>query len=317
MLNDVGPDDLPARAARRALKARLRAVAYYLKRAAVRSAQQEEDVHQLRVWIRRSTAALKLFEPLLPRKKTRRLKKALRKLRQSAGAARDLDILDAQLGSALTGPLARQLRDQRKRAHRDLSRLLKRWRKKGRLKRKIKGLLRKIDRRKGSHRHNGVTFGPWCRGQLTPLVDQFALCAAGGAGQSDAALHQWRLAAKRLKYALELAVAAAPPRSWTPLYTLLGDLQDRLGRICDALVERQRLDQWQEGAENEPERQALAKLAADCRRRMTAGKRDMAKWWTASRGKSAARLCRSVLRPGRSSEGPAPPSGRRAKAAPR
>jgi CHAD domain-containing protein len=296
LLTDVGPNDPPARAARRALQVRLRAVLYCLKRAAVDSADRMEEIHQLRVWTRRSTAALKLFQPLLPGKKSRRLKKSLRKLRQTAGAARDLDIIGAQLGQAVHGPLAERLSQQRKTAHRDLARLLRRWKKKGRLKRMIKPLLRRIDRRTAQHEHNGAAFAPWCRRQLVPLVEEFTSRASGGARQGDAALHQWRLAAKRLKYALELAIAALPQRTWTPFYALLGELQDRLGRVCDALVERQRLGQWRNDTDDALERKVLAKLESDCRRRLSAAKKQLAQWWTSSRGQSAERHSRKVAR---------------------
>ncbi len=291
LLTDVGPDDPPARAAQRALKTRLRAVAYYLDRAAGK-AEQAEQIHQLRIWTRRSAAALALFAPLLPQRKTRRMKKALRKLRQAAGAVRDLDVVAAQLGETLHGPLAARLKKERRGAHKDLKRLVRTWGKKGKLQRKSKRLLRRLDRRQ--HLANGVAFAAWCRIQLAPLAAEFADFASRGVRQSDDALHQWRLATKRLKYALELAVVAIPKPKWSRLYDLLGELQDRIGRVCDALVERQRLLDWHKETSDPDERQVLRDLVVNCRRRLSASKKELARWWTVSRSNSLQSLRRQV-----------------------
>jgi CHAD domain-containing protein len=292
LLTDVGPDDPPARVAHRALKTRLRAVGTYLDRALASSAEQAEEIHQLRVWTRRSGAALKLFGPLLPPRKARRLKKTLRRLRQSAGAVRDLDVIEAQLGDALHGPLADRLQGQRHTAQRELRRLCRQWGTSGKLKRRAKRLLARLD---DHHQSNGVSFGPWCRAQLTPLVKEFDSHAARGARQSNAGLHQWRLAAKRLRYALELALTALPKATWSRLYKLLTDLQERIGTICDALAERQRLKEWRGETSDPAVRTILSGLDADCRRRLAAAKQHFVRWWTRSRGRSAGALCRQAV----------------------
>ncbi len=293
LLTDVGPDDPPAQAARRALKTRLRAVVFYLDEADSDAGPTVEAIHQLRIWTRRSAAALALFEPLIPSRKGRKLKKNLKRLRRTAGAARDLDIITAQLGEKLHGPLAEQLIQQRQSARKDLGKLVRRWSQSGKLKRNVKRLLKRLDGGR-SHHGNGVAFGPWCRGQLAPLVEAFLKLATRGARQSDAGLHQWRLATKRLRYALELAVTALPKQAWSRFYELLSDLQDRIGRVCDALVERQRLNQWRREAAHRSERQELLLLLVDCRQRMSAGKKELARWWTASRRKTAQALCRQA-----------------------
>jgi CHAD domain-containing protein len=289
---DVGPDDPPAEAARRALKTRLRAVVYYLDQVAGAD-DHAEQIHQLRVWTRRSAAALKLFAPLLPRRKSRRLKKTLRKLRRSAGAVRDLDIIEAQLGETLHGPLVRRLQEQRQEADKNLKRLVRTWGKQGKLKRKIKRLLGRVEK-SAHHQDNGVAFAAWCRTQLAPQVTEFAEFARRGAAQSDARLHEWRLATKRLKYALELAVVAIPKQDWTRFYELLGDLQDRIGRVCDALVERRRLLDWRRETSDRSEREVLRELLDDCRRRLSAAKKGLARWWTAGRSKTALGLGRQA-----------------------
>src|SRR5206468_5052202 len=56
-----------------------------------------EDVHRLRVATRRAGAALKIFQPCLPDKVFRRVRKQLRALRRAAGEARDWDVFLADL----------------------------------------------------------------------------------------------------------------------------------------------------------------------------------------------------------------------------
>ena len=293
LLTDVGPADPPARVAQRALASRLRAVVFYLDRAAASSLHDVEEIHQLRVWTRRSQAALKLFSPLLPPRKSARLKKGLRRLRRTAGSVRDLDVVETQFGQALDGPLARRLEVQHKAARKSLRQLVLRWSKSGKLKRKIKRLTKRLGRR-ADFENNGIAFAPWCRRQLLPLVEDFSGRASGGARQTDAALHQWRLATKRLRYAVELAPAALPKESWTRLYKLLGDIQERMGRVCDALLQRRRLRQWRRETDDPAEREALERLSAQCERRLAAARRAFARWWTSHRSKSVQDLCRQA-----------------------
>ncbi|HEY1785731.1 MAG TPA: CHAD domain-containing protein, partial [Pirellulales bacterium] len=82
--------------ARRALEGRLDFVWHFLTRAAAAD-HQPEDVHQLRVATRRAMAALEIFQTLLPPRRTRKMKKQLKRIRRAAGGARDLDVLAARL----------------------------------------------------------------------------------------------------------------------------------------------------------------------------------------------------------------------------
>src|SRR5262245_16207437 len=84
--------DMPlGKAARRVFAARLAAVTKHW-RPAVEQPNDPENVHQLRVATRRASAAVDIFGDLLPKRLFRRLKKRLRQLRRSAGAARDWDV---------------------------------------------------------------------------------------------------------------------------------------------------------------------------------------------------------------------------------
>src|SRR5688572_24408829 len=99
-LTAVGPDVPVTRAARKALTSRLRAVEECLAEAAHVSGRSDGDieaVHQLRIWTRRSAAALRLFKRVLPPRRAKWLKRKLRQIRRAAGEARDCDVLAEQL----------------------------------------------------------------------------------------------------------------------------------------------------------------------------------------------------------------------------
>src|SRR6476646_9779482 len=90
-LTGASPETPTDRVARRALRMRLRAVAHYLDKS-VGGDDEAEHVHQIRVWSRRASAALRLFSPAVPKGAKNRVKKTLRRLRRRAGAIRDCDV---------------------------------------------------------------------------------------------------------------------------------------------------------------------------------------------------------------------------------
>jgi CHAD domain-containing protein len=96
-IDGTTPEQPVTSAAREAVKLRLQLVAHYLPLAAASAEEDREYVHQLRVATRRATAALKIFSELLPNKQLSWMKKRLRRIRQAAGDARDLDVLIARL----------------------------------------------------------------------------------------------------------------------------------------------------------------------------------------------------------------------------
>lgn len=94
----VADPDVPASVvAEQALKTRLRFVLKQMKRTASRERPTDEDIHQLRVATRRATAALDVFRDFLPRGRRQRLRRQLRAIRQAASSVRDLDIVAIHL----------------------------------------------------------------------------------------------------------------------------------------------------------------------------------------------------------------------------
>jgi CHAD domain-containing protein len=293
------------RAARKALQPRLRMVAELLGNAAEVTGKSDEDaeaVHQLRIWSRRSSAALRLFGEVLPRRAAKWLRRKLKEIRRAAGNARDCDVLAERIdGGELPGleHTAVHLRKRRRKAEKQLARLHKSLVKSGKFERKTGKLLEKLVRRekknRGQRKGKGRTpqFGPWCRTQLAPLCDDF-LRAAEADLSRDADLHALRIAGKRLRYALELCPAALPAGVHRRMYDELTDLQDRLGEVCDRIVAVGRLEDWQREAKSKARARLQASLQHE-RAQLTSSKQRFLRWWSAKRRKSLAARWRRAL----------------------
>ncbi len=80
----------PARFAKLSLDARLMRLLEEIERCALRAGVDE--VHDLRVSIRRFSQALRLFASLLSSKPVKSMRKALRPVLEAAGSVRDLDV---------------------------------------------------------------------------------------------------------------------------------------------------------------------------------------------------------------------------------
>ena len=83
------PDDSARQIARRAIEGRLERMWHYLELAVRAPRDETENVHQLRVFSRRATAAMDIFAAWLPRRRGQSMRKRLKSVRRAAGAARD------------------------------------------------------------------------------------------------------------------------------------------------------------------------------------------------------------------------------------
>jgi CHAD domain-containing protein len=281
------------RVARRALKLRLRAVAWFLERTEV---GEPENVHQLRIWTRRSAAALDLFAPCLPDRRRRKMKKELRKLRRCAGRVRDCDVLLARLRAdedwRALPDVARAVKRERRGARRELKRLRAKLLKRDRFVHRSESLLAAIAWPKRHSSRATPPFGPWCRRQLAPLVADFLRQSEGHL--DDSALHRFRLAVKRLRYALELAFAALPAAAHRVHYEELTDLQDRLGEVCDRMAAVRQLEDWIQAEKQTAPRRTLRQLLAEERVLLDKTRAKFLRWWTPTRSQRLKKRCRSL-----------------------
>src|SRR5205085_1605887 len=100
--------------------------------------------------------------------------------------------------------------------------------------RKISKLLEGIEspEARDDSQQSPAKFAGWAAAQLRTLADTF-LAAMPGDSSDVVALHQFRIRAKALRYAIEIVASAFEPELRTDLYPVVGQLQERLGRVQD------------------------------------------------------------------------------------
>lgn len=233
-----------ADAMRAALTERAQNVERYLKRLDRKQGRNTRNVHQLRVATRRMGAALFVFKDYLNNRGRRRLAKAARRLRRAAGALRDLDVrrdlleqrfdgtsnAGAEQHSKIAAPLRRGLAQERRKLDRKLKKNVSAWRKRFRM--AAGDLLARLARKKTMNRLAGATLEDAAQAVLRARLEQFAAASAANLSDFDA-LHALRVAAKRLRYALEACAPAYPSAASEDLIQRLRDMQDALGEIND------------------------------------------------------------------------------------
>lgn len=270
---DVSPDDRAVDVAARALADRLDAVRRYLKRAA--NVAAVEDIHQLRVWARRSDAALALYADLLPKKRLQWFRKWVKRLRRAAGRVRDADVFAGRV----TEPHEKwpvPLRAERRRGQKQIRRLASRLDSGRQLKRRARKMLARM-----AEVHAGSMERLADRAQtgLRPLAAAF-LAAAPPVGADDPALHEFRIRGKELRYAMELLAGAFPPAFRDELYPLVGELQERLGRVNDLATAQGKLDEWVAGTGDPATVSHLRRRLADVIEELVRARAEFHAWWS-------------------------------------
>jgi CHAD domain-containing protein len=274
-------------AARRSLEARLTTVNHWLPLAAYLSDQDAEHVHRLRVSTRRAVAALRLHEGCLERKAARWMKKRLKRVRRAAGTARDLDVLGGRLELAYgerAGPVLAIISRRRADAQKAIIRVAERCRKRDRFVRKTARLLECIYPPE-KNAAPLTSFREWAPGPLAAVAAAF-FAAMPDETADPAALHQFRIRAKALRYTIELVAPAFAPELRDEHYPIIEELQERLGNVQDHVTASDRLQRWARGARDAAEQDLLRELAAEEGVRLDEELRQFRKWWTAERAEA-------------------------------
>lgn len=243
-IQGTSPDDRTSEVAAGTLRSRFGAVLHYLPLAAKKAEEDLEYVHLLRVWTRRATAALCLYEDWLPRRRFRWLKKQLRKVRRSANDARDCDVLIERLKNRQSShDVTRWLEAvqvEREQAQSAIVQVQERLWQDNRFARRIGKLVQRV-RYRGEDSAKFDRFGDWARQCLCSTVQQF-FDAVPSDETDEAGLHHLRIQGKVLRYAMELLGGAFPDEFRIKLYPIIEAMQDRLGEINDLATARARLE---------------------------------------------------------------------------
>jgi CHAD domain-containing protein len=277
------PSGAVGAAAEQILSIRMDDVCRFLPLAARHDADDVEYVHQLRVSCRRAAAALRAFEPIAGRG-ARKLKPWLKRLRQAAGPARDADVYLARLRTELdpANDFAQQVVDVVAQSRAEAQAALVEIDAEA----SHGGLQRAVDRcllrlRQARGKFAIQSFREFAENAVTSAVDDLNVVEPTTASLAE--LHQLRIAAKRLRYSIEIFHSAAAPELRAELYPHVEEMQERLGAVNDRTSSQGRLQQW------------LGELPADGMAAFVAGlvvtehsmavslQRDFLAWWTPER----------------------------------
>lgn len=285
--------------AQRTIRARLDAV-WNEMQAAVGHPADTDNVHRLRVATRRTLAAFAAFRDLLPPRRRAWFEKRLRRLRRAAGDARDLDVLTGRLspgnphGGADPGSIARarliamlsRQRDVSRRPIRELHDELVEAGWAG----KVEALLARIPAGRGQ-----PTFGRYARRRLPPIIGRF-FTKADRRLHDDDDVHALRIAAKKLRYILEIFAPVFPQPVRARCQDALERLQETLGEFTDhaAAADRfQRLGRQRSMTSNRATLAVLRKREATL---ASEARKAFVKWWNPVRRRELRRTFERSLR---------------------
>ena len=278
------PDRPISEIAAEALAERLELVWYYAPLAAKQAKRDVEYVHQLRVATRRAAACMETFRLLLPPRRCRQMKKNLRRLRQAAGTARDLDVLKQWLAATDNGnggekfsDVAQFIVNRRVEAQQPL---LDAYRK---LKRKKfpKKASKLVRRTRWRDSEPEPSFGSLARSLIHQPVEEFFFAGEADLGDTEA-LHELRICGKRLRYAMELLADAFDSSFRKELYPTFTDVQERLGAINDHATARLLISQWMDQFPNGYQN-GLRELRGMREQDMLTCCQQFRDWWTPNR----------------------------------
>ncbi|MEQ8786279.1 MAG: CHAD domain-containing protein [Pirellulaceae bacterium] len=282
-MTNAKPNAPVGRVAAACVKTRLKRVRKHLPKAASQADRDIEHIHQLRVWTRRAAAALRLFKPLLPKRRAKWMRSQLKSIRRAAGDARDLDVLLQRLEQwsdppGDLAPLIYEVQQRRSAAQPAVVEVYDQMRQDDLLKHRCRELVARV--RTGGEEAGEVTrFGPWADEQLRMVLETFYQAASADLSDLEQ-LHAFRIAGKRLRYTMELLAGAYPRSFRKSLYRNISNLQEKLGSINDRRVAGARFLAWAEQCSDAANAQLLKDLAAAEADQLNTLRQQFFTWWT-------------------------------------
>jgi len=277
-------DHSAAEVAAEILQLRMQYLQQMLPLAAHDYREDVEYVHQLRVGCRRAGAALQAFRPLMTGK-AKRLRKWLRRLRRTAGPARDTDVLlERLLSESDQQPchayVVARLQRQRHKVQRALVDVATQT-ESGEFQASIERCLNGLQKHRGKNK-SVVPFDVFAHEALRS-VSQEMFRLSELEHPTVAQLHELRIAAKRLRYSIELFHSAFPAALREDVYPLVAEIQSRLGRLNDHATAQVLFQHW---LADLPPNERAAQLAARIVKEHEASdqiRSEFLQWWTADR----------------------------------
>lgn len=199
-----------------------------------------KDVHDLRVAIRRFMRLLVVLKPCFPRGESRRIRRGLKRIMVQAGTVRDHDIA-IRLLSRMAGGFAPQFREGRDEAVQTLIASLRRWVQRNLAEAWLAALKGGRDHKSADARFRATPVDAAAKRLLPAMAAEHFRLGKDAVGDraSVKEIHRFRIAARNLRYALELFATlggTAPGQ-----LDQFRDVQTRLGDIHDCATVRRML----------------------------------------------------------------------------
>jgi CHAD domain-containing protein len=210
------------------------------------------EVHDLRVAIRRFTRILVVLKACFPRGESRRMRRGLKRIMIQAGSVRDHDVairLLTKVAASEAGSVAlvQNLRERREDAALTLTASLRRWGQRSLAASWRKALDSEVVRKGADARFCSSPIDATVKHILPAMAKDHFRCGKQAAYKDASAkeIHRFRIAAKNLRYTLDLfAPVFATINRGTPLLGLieqLKEIQALLGDINDCATVRRML----------------------------------------------------------------------------
>jgi CHAD domain-containing protein len=275
-------DEPVGRVAARALAARFDRVWHFMRLSAEKP-DNVENVHQLRVFTRRAAAAMDIFDLWLPKHRAATMRKRLKQIRNAAGQARDLDVLeqrisklDAELPAHYIETIRTFIRERREEAQLPIRRAYEKL-----VRKRFVHKSKRLTQRMHGTSH-GEQFARTAEKQMAELAA--AYLHAGNQELGDAhALHAFRIEGKRVRYAMEIFAGAFSAEFRQELYPVVASLQEKLGDINDHVTAEAYLTEWRQGQAGYSVVEALEALWQLEHTQLEAARREFLAWWTSDR----------------------------------
>jgi len=229
-----------------------------------RESDDPEFIHQLRVALRRLRSALRLFGPALPAEFVERWSEGLKDAADGLGAARDLDVMLAEVlspvaESGLADDATQRLiamavdrRDREKTAAREQLLAASHGR-------QMLALASDLYALQSDALVKSANLTTFARLQLTQLRKRARKRYGAAADLHPDKLHELRVSLKRLRYGIEFLLPLLPEKATVRFANDIADIQETLGYLNDEAVARTRLKAW---AGKDPELRSGAAFVA-------------------------------------------------------